>query len=78
MVVDAANAAEIGVVEDVAGYSTFVAPVRAPPLTTEQIHWDGKDAHIFALVKQLRMLGTYFPLCIRQEMRLMLLTSGYR
>ena len=32
VVVDATNAAETSVVEDVAGSSTFVAPVRAPPL----------------------------------------------
>ena len=50
MVVDAANAAEIGAVEDVAGSSISVAPIRAPPLTTEQICWDGKDAHVDAFI----------------------------
>ena len=50
VVVDAANAAEIGAVEDVAGSSTSVAPVRAPPLTVEQIRWDGKDAQAHALI----------------------------
>ena len=50
VVVDAANAAEIGAVEDVAGSSISVAPVRAPPLTAEQIRWDGKDAQAHALI----------------------------
>ena len=50
VVVDAANAAEIGTVEDVAGSSISVALVRAPPLTAEQICWDGKDAQAHALI----------------------------
>ena len=44
VVVNAANAAETGDIEDVAGPSNAAAPVRAPPLTPEQICWDGKDA----------------------------------
>ena len=44
VVVDAANATKTGVLEDVAGSSIVVAPVRAPPLTLEKICWDGKDA----------------------------------
>ena len=47
---DAANAAEIGDVEDVVGSSTVAAIIRAPPPTAEQIRWDGRDAQAHALL----------------------------
>ena len=45
-----ANAVETGDVEDVAGSSTAVTTIRAPPPTAEQSHWDGKDAQAHALL----------------------------
>ena len=47
---NAANAAEICDVEDVAGSSTAAATIRAPPPTAEQSRWDGKDAQAHALL----------------------------
>ena len=47
---DAANAAEIGDVEDVAGSSTVAKTIRAPPPTAEQICWDGRDVQAHALL----------------------------
>ena len=90
MVGNLANAGDTGSVEDNAGSSSFVAPVRVPPPTAEQSCWDGKDAqahallayllsvplsHIFVLARHLKMLGMYLPHCIRQGMRLVLLIS---
>ena len=47
---NAANTSETGDVDDGAGTSTAVAAVRAPPLTAEQIRWDGRDAQAHALI----------------------------
>ena len=50
MVGNPANASDTGSVEDVAGSSSSVAPVRVPPPTAEQSRWDGKDAQAHALL----------------------------
>ena len=47
---NAANAAETGDVEDVAGPSIGATTIRAPPPTAEQSRWDGKDAQAHALL----------------------------
>ena len=45
-----ANAGDTSSVEDDAGSSSSVAPVRVPPPTAEQSRWDGKYAQAHALL----------------------------
>ena len=45
-----ANAGDTSSVEDAAGSSSSVAPVRVPPPTADQSHCDGKDVQAHALL----------------------------